>query len=253
MAEPSPAERVAARPANEVRFDIRAGDRPVGSVELTTTGAYQATVEAEQRTVIALALKVTAVGPDPLVVKPADLRATVETDQGSFADLEVSGSSGVVSTAPGAPAVLRAHFALPRGISAAAVRRFTLAWTVTDREGVAYELATPFVQGPSGPAFAAAPPPSPPVVAAREPSRAPSAYVSPYPYRYSYGGVWYSSDVHLWPGHAPPLVFVPDHHDVHPSYGGGHYGGGHYGGGHSGGSYSGHGGGGHHGGGHHRP
>lgn len=262
FAEQPPAQRVSARPPNEVRFDVRAGDRPVGTVELTTSGAYQATVETEQRTVIALSLKVTAAGEDALVVKPADLRASVETDKGSFADLEASGSSGAVSTAPGAPAILRAHFTLPAGVSPAAVQRFTLAWTVKDREGVAYQLATPFVQGPSGPAFAGAPAPSSSTaVAAREPSRSTTTYVDPYPYRYSYGGVWYSSDVHPWAGHGPPLVFVPDHHIVHPYYGGhfdghlggGHFGGGHSGGGHFGGGHSGHGGGGHHGGGHHRP
>lgn len=239
---------------NEARYDVRTRDRSIGTVQVTSTGAYLADVAGEQRAVIAVTLEVRNDGDAPVTVDPDELRVNVEASAARYEDLRAAGSSGALEVAPARSANLRAHFTLPAGVSPDDIRRFGIEWTLRESGGaVAYRLSTPFVQTASGAAFADA-------------ARAPA----PQPYRYAYGGVWYDSRAHVWVGPHHPFVFVPyggyyGHQNAAGHFGGYshgpalhgpvhhgpvHHGGAFHGGGHQGGAHHG---GGHHGGGHHAP
>lgn len=205
-----------ARPPNEVRFELKTGDKIAGSIVVRSSGAYLGQVGAEQRTVIAVVLEIENSGTRPISVDPTELRFTsMRTSSAQLGELAPSGSSGRVEVSPGNKETAQAHFILPSDVTPAAVRSYDLMWIVHEPDGVAYRLTTSFVQEQG-------------VIVI------PPAYDSaPYPYHYYDGSVWYYGGYGpAWP-HAH-FVFVPHyryygHHVYHHHVPhGGHHGGWHH-------------------------
>lgn len=216
---PAPIETLAAvapaRPPNEARFELKAGDKSAGSIVVRSSGAYLGQVGAEQRTVIAVVLEIDNSGTRSISVDPAELRLTsVRTSGAQIGELTPSGSSTRADASPGGKANVQAHFILPPNVSPAAVRSYDLLWTVREPDAVAYRLTTSFIQEQG-------------VIVIR-----PVYESAPYPYHYYDGSVWYYGDHGpAWP-HAR-FHFVPHygyHHFPahHGPIHGGHHGGGHH-------------------------
>jgi hypothetical protein len=180
-----------ARQPNEVRFELKVGERHAGRIVVRSTGAYLGHVEAEQQTVIDVALEIENAGTLPILLDGAELRLShVRTPNAQLAAVAPSGSSGRADVLPGGKQTARAHFVLPPDITPAGVQDYDLTWVLREPGGVEYRLTNSFVQD-HGTVF-----------------MRPAYESKEYPYYHYDGATWhYGAFGPAWPH--TRLIFVP--------------------------------------------